>query len=96
MAIIIPGKTLCPLCDDVITESDEIVGVPHFIADKNDPLWRYSDAAFHRACFLTWAQHDTFIEHLNQVARNFIFGDGSYHHMKADGTYVHIKLKADK
>ena len=47
MAIIIRGKTCCALCDEVIYDADDIVATSHFVTDRNDPLWRFSDAAIH-------------------------------------------------
>ena len=38
----------------VIGKDDEVVGTTHFIADQTDPLWQYSDAAFHKKCFDAW------------------------------------------
>ena len=51
MAIVILGKTLCPLCGEPILGSQEHVAFSPFIANKRDPLSRFSDAAFHRTCF---------------------------------------------
>ena len=40
MALIFRGKTKCSLCVNIIMVGDEIVATSHFIADRNDPLWR--------------------------------------------------------
>jgi len=61
MAIIITGKSKCALCGEVLLSEQEIVGTPHFIADRNDPLWRFSDAAMHRACFDAWEHRAEFL-----------------------------------
>src|SRR4051812_9551804 len=58
MALIIRGKTECPLCREVIAADDDIVATSHFIADPRDSLWQYSDAAFHRRCFASWERRD--------------------------------------
>lgn len=50
MALVIRGSTQCILCGRVINAEDQIVGFPAFLSPK-DPLRRYSDAAFHDACF---------------------------------------------
>jgi hypothetical protein len=60
MAIVMPGRSTCPLCGRVLAKDDEIVGTTHFIADKDDPLWPFSDAAFHRACFDGWEHRAEF------------------------------------
>jgi len=51
MAIIIKGTSVCPLCGQVIKESDEIVSFPPFISDELDPLFEFSDTGFHSSCF---------------------------------------------
>lgn len=60
MALVMRGKSTCPLCGKVLAEGDDIVGTTHFIADRNDPLWRFSDAAMHRACFEAWEHRGEF------------------------------------
>jgi hypothetical protein len=50
MAFLFPGKTRCPLCGNVIHEGDAVVAFPAFLGPGH-PLSRYSDAAFHGACF---------------------------------------------
>ena len=51
MALIVRGSTKCAACGRVLTDDDEVAGLPHFAADPSDPLWKYSDAGFHRQCF---------------------------------------------
>jgi hypothetical protein len=51
MAVIIRGKTRCRLCDEQIGEGDEVVAFSVLVANTNDPLWRFNDAAMHRKCF---------------------------------------------
>ncbi len=42
----------CPLCGEPINSEDERVGFSSFVANEADPLHIFSDATFHRACFL--------------------------------------------
>lgn len=56
MALIVRGKTTCGLCDKVIQDGDEVVAFSPFVANERDPLFRYSDGAFHAACF--WREAD--------------------------------------
>ena len=74
MALLLRGKTECPLCYGVIGKDDEVVGTTHFIADQTDPLWQYSDAAFHKKCFDAWERRDEFLaryeEHIRQYRRS--------------------------
>lgn len=89
MAIVEPGKTICPLCDQPIKTDDTIVSTSHFIEDQNDPFWRFSDAAIHKLCFLYWDQRETFVARFNSI--KFTYGDGKYHHMNADGSISILK-----
>jgi hypothetical protein len=50
MAILLRGKTRCPICGNLIEEGDEAVLFPHFVLNEKDPLYALSDAACHRAC----------------------------------------------
>ncbi len=56
MAIVIRGKTMCSLCDAILSDTDDIVMFPHFISVQTHPLWRFSDSAMHRSCFAGWPQ----------------------------------------
>jgi hypothetical protein len=58
----------------------------HFIADRNDPLWWFSDSAMHRSCFLTWQDREAFVAKFNQLVGGITFGNSTYHHMESDGT----------
>jgi len=50
MAILLRGKTTCPICGKVIEEGDEAISFPHFILNEKDPLFALSDTACHSAC----------------------------------------------
>jgi hypothetical protein len=67
MAIVITGKSTCALCGETLLPKQEIVGTPHFIADRKDPLWRFSDAAMHRTCFDEWEHRAEFVARYEQV-----------------------------
>lgn len=56
MALIILGKSTCKLCNEVLQKHQELVAFPAFIADRQDPLYPYSDAAMHRSCFDAWTR----------------------------------------
>ncbi|QEL16437.1 hypothetical protein PX52LOC_03391 [Limnoglobus roseus] len=60
MALIFRGCSRCSICGEVIGHHDEIVATTHFIADKADPLWRFSDSGMHRACYQSWPHRDEF------------------------------------
>ena len=61
MALLIPGLTKCPLCGEVINKDDQIESFWHFIEDSKDPLYEYSDASFHKACFDIWEMRDEYL-----------------------------------
>ena len=91
MAIVLRGKTECSVCGNVIKEGDEIVATSHFIADQNDPLWRFSDSAMHCYCFANWNHRTEFVAKFNLIVGPITFGNGTYHHMEADGTIAVLK-----
>jgi hypothetical protein len=51
MALLFRGLTTCPICGEVIDEHDLVVMFPHFVANENDPLYRFTDGVFHERCF---------------------------------------------
>ena len=89
--IVLRGKTECSVCGNVVIESDEIVATSHFIADEDDPLWRFSDSAMHRPCFLGWDQRAEFVAKFNGIVGGMTFRNGSYHQMESDGAIAVLK-----
>lgn len=51
MAILIYGKTECPLCGKPIWEGQKVVAFSPFVDNELDPLWMFNDGAFHAGCF---------------------------------------------
>lgn len=51
MALIIPGRTTCKLCGEVIDETDDVIAFSAFVPNRDDPLYVFNDSAFHRSCF---------------------------------------------
>lgn len=88
MALLIRGKTACSICDAVISSSDDVVMTSHFIRDQADPLWRFSDSAMHRHCFLSWLHRAEFVARFNRDFGSVTWGNGTYHHMEEDGTIL--------
>ena len=93
MAIVLRGKTECSICGKVILSGDEIVSTSHFIADKDDPLWRFSDSAMHHSCFIEWDHRAEFVAKFNRIAGQITFGNGTYHHMESDGIIAVLKRR---
>jgi hypothetical protein len=54
VALFTPGSTKCSICGQVIHDGEEMTGLHHFISDRDDPLWRFSDSCVHVACFDGW------------------------------------------
>lgn len=50
MAILVRGSTRCPICGEIIAEGDPAVAFPPFVPNQRDPLFFFSDAAFHERC----------------------------------------------
>jgi hypothetical protein len=91
VAIVLRGKTECSVCGKVIVDGDDIVATSHFIADKNDPMWRFSDSAMHRPCFLDWDHRAEFVAKFNRIVGEVTFGNGTYHHMELDGAIAVLR-----
>ena len=79
--MIFRGKTQCSICGEVLADGDDIIGTSHFIADPDDPLWRFSDSGMHRPCFVGWPLRDAFISRYNDVV-------GRHQRMTDDGSIV--------
>jgi hypothetical protein len=50
MALIILGKSKCPLCSEVMKQGEELKAFPAFLP-YDHRFGRFSDAAFHKVCF---------------------------------------------
>jgi hypothetical protein len=51
MAIVILGKTTCLLCGKPLLQGQKTVQLSPFVANEADPIWKFSDGAFHEECF---------------------------------------------
>ena len=91
MAIVLRGKTECSVCSRVIHHEDEIVSTPHFISDEQDALWRFSDSAIHRSCFLEWDHRAEFVARYNQIVSVVTSCNGAYHHMESNGNITVLR-----
>jgi hypothetical protein len=85
LALTLLGKTECSICGIILNKGDDLVATTHFIADQNDPLWRFSDSAMHRSCFLGWEYRQSFVKMYNDTIGAVTCGNGTYHHMEDDG-----------
>lgn len=86
MALLLLGKTKCPICDEVINETQERVSSMHFIESPAHALWRFSDATMHRECFRSWPRRADFVAEFNRTIGGIRWGNGTRHLMLDDGT----------
>jgi hypothetical protein len=86
MARIYPGIE-CAICNRVISDDlldkHEFVATTHFIGDSVHHLWRFSDAAMHKHCFVNWEHRQEFVQLYNDTR-----GNGTDHHMSDDGEII--------
>ena len=74
MALWVLGLTRCSLCDELVSECDRCLSTDHFIVDKGDPMWRYSDSVMHQNCFRRWKHKYEFVEkHMECVVPPWLF-----------------------
>lgn len=88
MALILLGKSTCPLCTEILETGQELVATSHFITDSKHPLWIYSDAGMHKKCFLGWKHRTEFITMYNEFYRKYVFGNGTVLFMLDDGEII--------
>src|SRR5437660_6137761 len=69
MAIVIDGKTKCPICGMLIRQGQEIVPFPAFVSNELDDLWFFNDAAFHSACFHAHPLAEKAVGRLNEFRK---------------------------
>lgn len=53
MALIFLDLSICAICGNVLRKEEGIVAFPPFEGNQQDPMYFFSDAGFHAACFLT-------------------------------------------
>lgn len=82
------GRAHCAICGEAIRPGEDALVTPDFLADDADPLWRFSDAALHRACFLVWDRRKAFVARYNRLARHWVAPDGTYPHLSSEGELV--------
>lgn len=86
----------CVLCGDAVRLGEDAFVTPDFIADEQDPMWRYSDAVVHRACFYVWDRRKTFVARFNRLTRVLVASDGSRPFLTSEGRLVRRPARPDR
>jgi len=68
------------------------VAFGHFISDQSDPLWRYSDSAMHRTCFLAWPKKEEFRARQNADYRRVIYPDQTIFRLEENGDLITVPV----
>lgn len=50
MAMIFYSLSKCPICNNALHESEDIIGFPPFVANQLDTLYVFNDSGCHRQC----------------------------------------------
>lgn len=85
MAVIISGLSRCPLCEQLLGDTEPLVATWHFMADPFHPLYAFSDAAMHQSCFLRWNKREEFVRLFNEAAVLVESWGRERHQMQDDG-----------
>jgi hypothetical protein len=91
MALIIRGSSTCPICRRVIDTEDDVVATGPFLP-RGHPLWGYSDAAMHRACFLAWENRVVFVAAFNSIVGPVMAPRGIRRQMLDDGSISDVVI----
>ena len=76
MALIILGRTKCPLCEAPIASTGNVVATTPFL-ESSHLLSRYADATMHYECFQRWHFREEFVAAYNQrVGSDEMLPDG--------------------
>ena len=92
MALIDDG-TECAICGKPLNIKERFVATTHFIGDRADPLWRFSDAAMHYSCFQTWEHREAFVNMYNRTIGRTVWGNGTRRFMSDDGIVESVPAK---
>ena len=60
MSIVIPGETVCPICEAHLGEP--YLSTSGIAFPKDHELWRYCDTALHQSCLEKWPKRKEFAE----------------------------------
>ena len=69
MALLMFGSSRCAICGGILEDKLNVVATSHFITDRSDPLYHYSDVGMHSECFVAWPLRSEFTARYNAVQR---------------------------
>ena len=88
------SDTKCAICAQILKDKPcderEYVATSHFIGDRSHHLWRFSDAAMHKQCFMNWEHRKEFVQLFNKTVSKQVSGSGFSHRMNDDGEIIKI------
>jgi hypothetical protein len=79
-----PGHRECFVCQNQITDQNQHVMVGHITDKKDEFLYRFNNAQFHRECFSIWGEKDLFIENIKELDQSGKWGGNSLKKLLTD------------
>ncbi len=67
MASAFPGSERCSICNELLTDPADHMGVGRITDDHSDPLHAHNHAHFHRTCLAVWPRLSGLIEDLERL-----------------------------
>jgi hypothetical protein len=80
MALIFQGESKCGLCKKVLSEQEEVIGLPPSSYTHHE-LHQYFDRGFHRSCYDNWNRKQEIEDLIKREKRDFEFSS-SYKDME--------------
>lgn len=65
---ILSGSSKCEICGRLL-KGEPIVGFIHFVSNRKDPLYMFTDSGFHRDCFLAHPLREAVSKRLEEHKR---------------------------
>lgn len=71
MSLILRNKTRCSICNKLILEGERIRSIPDFSYGLDSPYDFFSGKIFHEVCFISHAQSNNVLEHLDKIEEEY-------------------------
>jgi hypothetical protein len=79
-----PGHRECFVCQNQIADQNQHVMVGHITDKKDEFLYRFNNAQFHRECFSIWGEKNLFIENIKELDQSGKWGGDSLKRLLTD------------